>query len=852
MVLDVLMSLSNLALGPVVDAVIDSVEDFAADVGKDVASEALRDLLRRDPSKRARKRALAAFVQELESELVGAGLEKRQIAELRPAVRALIARIGAVEILHRLNQAERTAQVAFASKTSEAWRDINGQPLPADFGWLRFVRRFDALCDALTEADEDLRSLSLFRAQMYLAHAGTTGRVGEHFDVAGYGRALLSRFGRVKIEVLDPNPDHHHVSLDSIFIEPNLFSTDSLLLRALETESTLESAIFESKPELLSTVLVNHKQRLLAITGNPGSGKSAIIAHICVKWALTPESERLELPIPIPVDLRHFALTSHSRPDIDFLDYFESTAGVVWRFSKKEILDLLTTGRCLLLLDGLDEVQNYNSRESIAREAQRMAHAHPAMRAIVTSRILGFSRFASSLIDAGYSCKIIGPFRKEQVEEFVKLWHRAAFDDVNQREVSATRISQSIDTLPSVRDMATNPLLLTLMCLLNRHRELPRDRNTLFDRATSLLLEQWDLTKSIEQDPELERLALDSKDKQRLLLRVAHQMLVTPAGLAENAIEEAELERTIQRGLELDFGYQGARSHAIRIVRQLRERNYILCLLGGTLYGFVHRSFLEFFAAWASVAEYSENAEANRISLDTLIRQTFLTKFQDDRWREVLRLIVARLEPADAERAIRALLAAARNADELDPLWVAADCCGELRSPMANRALLRDVEYRLRDIVEVSTPVQTRDYASSARPVQEFAFSQQNVRALNAISRLPLLAEDSLHWLRLKALSPIRDNIRVAALGGYVRWSGADQVLWHFLLSLTDRTFVRNPPALRVAALRHMAALFVDDATADEFEAIAVDATESREVREAAIQELRRKWPCRANALSES
>lgn len=849
MVLDLLATLSSLALGPVVDAVLDGVEDFASDIGKDVASDSLKDLLRRDPSKRARKRALAAFVQELESELIGSGLNKIQISELRPTARALIARIGAVEILGRLNQGSRSAHIAFASTTSGAWSDVGGPHLPTDFGWLRFVRRFDAACDALIESDEELRSLSLFQIQKGLIRNGSVASGGDPFDIGGYGRALLSKFGRVKIEILDPNPDHHHVSLDSIFVEPNLFAVDSALLRTLEAESTLQQAVFESRPELLSTALCDQNQRLLAITGNPGTGKSAIVAHICVKWALLPESERLEHPIPIPIDLRHFAFACHSNSRLDFLDYLESASGVIWRFSRRELSDLLAMGRCSLLLDGLDEVHERSSRENIAREAARLGHTYPAMRALVTSRVLGFSQSASELIDAGYSCKIIGPFLPAQIDDFVNLWHRAAFEDLSQRELFASRIRQSIESLHSVREMAANPLLLTLMCLLNRHRELPRDRNTLFDRASSLLLEQWDMTKSIEQDPEIERLALDSKDKQRLLLRIAHQMLLKPAGLVENAIEEEELERTIQKGLEVDFGYQGARPHAIRIVRQLRERNYILCLLGGALYGFVHRSFLEFFAAWSYVAEYSESSEASRISLDTLIQRTFLANWQDDRWREVLRLIVARLEPSDAERAIRALLDLEHGNDSLDPLWVAADCCADIRNPMANRALLRDVEFRLRDIVEVSLPALTSDYAASTRPVQEFAESQQNVRALQAIARLPLLASDGLHWLRLKALSPIRVNTRVAALTVYVRWARVDQVLWHFLLSLLDGTNARHPLPLRIAALRSMATLFIDDATAEEAEAIAIDRTESVELREAAIQELRRKWPSRHSAL---
>jgi predicted NACHT family NTPase len=42
------------------------------------------------------------------------------------------------------------------------------------------------------------------------------------------------------------------------------------------------------------------------------------------------------------------------------------------------------------------------------------------------------------------------------------------------------------------------------------------------------------------------------------------------------------------------------------MIRQLRERNFILCYLGADNYAFVHRTFLEFFAAWAFVWEFKE------------------------------------------------------------------------------------------------------------------------------------------------------------------------------------------------------------------------------------------------------
>ena len=46
--------------------------------------------------------------------------------------------------------------------------------------------------------------------------------------------------------------------------------------------------------------------------------------------------------------------------------------------------------------------------------------------------------------------------------------------------------------LGTIQKLADNPLSLRMIAILNRYRELSRDRSTLYEKASEVLLQQWD------------------------------------------------------------------------------------------------------------------------------------------------------------------------------------------------------------------------------------------------------------------------------------------------------------------------------------------------------------------------
>lgn len=836
MVIEVGALLAGLVLKPWVEDALTLLEDYVGDVVKDTAVDAGKNLLRRDAVKAGAKKAGAAFVKEFEAELVNADLSDAEIGSLGSSLKVFFSSAAVRDVAaRRVLGTDTIADVMLVKALEREWAQTQAQSLPTNFDWAGVVRRHSRLVQRIIESDDTLREIENTRSLSILASAARTQslqRDGSQ-ELDQYAATVRRVLGPLKLEVLDPNPDHGDIALTAVFVAPTLVEVPHAATDLLEDASGPQSSRDGTSAEV---VLADPGRRLLVVLGHPGSGKSVLLAMLALQWAEQPAPQRSRLPVPLLVDLRHFASVAQKDIALDFLKYFDGTRGSLWSVPLNAARELLSAGRASLLFDGLDEIYDPSLRRDVAHEIARLSVLHPNARIVVSSRRVGFRHLSPVLHSHGFETWAVAPLGEEQQRELILRWHRAAYREPAEGERKLRRLTTMLAQSLPVSEMASNPLLLTLMCLLNRHHELPRDRNTLFDRASALLLEQWDLSKLVQQDPELERLSLDSKDKQLILKRVALRMQGSNGVI--NAISEDDLVGTIKECLEGDLGQPSARGLSVRVVRQLRERNYILCLLGAQDYAFVHRCFLEFFFSWAQVARYSEVSESRRVPLSQLIAETFGGHWQEDSWHEVLRLIVARLGPEDAQRVIEHLLDLESTENSLEPVWLAAACCVEFRNPGRYAPVFSRLERSLLRIASGQKATRTFGSSASSVEVQRFLERQDSVRAIEAISRLLAPSLEAIQSLRGIARSSRNHIVRSAALKAYSRLVQPDDATWHLLTWLAD---VDNEKVwqVRQSAIRALARAFPVPKTAEVLEEIAANVKEASEVREAAEQEVK-------------
>ena len=212
---------------------------------------------------------------------------------------------------------------------------------------------------------------------------------------------------------------------------------------------------------------------------------------------------------------------------------------------------------------------------------------------IVTSRVIGYQ--PQQLRDAEFHHFMLQDLESKKVEDFIERWHNLTYQNDGERERKSERLKRAINDSSAIKQLSGNPLLLTMMAILNRHQELPRDRAELYNQASRILLQQWDMERTLV-DANLDWKTIDYKDKQEILRRVAGFMQQNKAGLAGNLIDENNLENIIKDYLK-SIDIKDVTFVARALMEQLRFRNFILCSVGGGYYAFVHRTFLEYFCA---------------------------------------------------------------------------------------------------------------------------------------------------------------------------------------------------------------------------------------------------------------
>ncbi|WP_422772741.1 HEAT repeat domain-containing protein [Plantactinospora sp. WMMC1484] len=483
---------------------------------------------------------------------------------------------------------------------------------------------------------------------------------------------------------------------------------------------------YRAKPlQRLFDVLGAPDQRAVVLLGDPGSGKSTAARYVTLSLTGGPVDDRLTAladHLPLLIELRSFVtLAAEGRCD-NFVDYLDHRAGTDGLGIDRTTLlrHLGVGGRAVMILDGLDEVFDRHRREEVARQIAGFAANHPQVRMIVTSRIIGYSR--RILTSVGFVHYTLQDLDERQTGEFLSSWYRLAVGD-RPEDVQAQR-ARLLDAMRhshAIRELAGNPLLLTILAIIGKHQPLPRERWKLYDHAATVLVAQWDTDRHLREQSQVADF-LDTEDKKELLRRLAYRMQSADRGLTVNYIDRVELSDVFEQYLIERYRRDAvtARVIALAMIDQFRERNFILSRYGPHVYGFVHRTFLEFFCADAILAKFQHDQVLSFEQLKELFRQ----HWADLSWREVLRLLAGALHQNHTAQLIHLLTTEVNQpwppADFAPPPWnlaLAVQCLAEVRN--LHSAAAKPAETLLRQLILLLEHCVSIDDRETARLIDE-------------------------------------------------------------------------------------------------------------------------------------
>ncbi|MGW5578878.1 NACHT domain-containing protein [Micromonospora chokoriensis] len=435
----------------------------------------------------------------------------------------------------------------------------------------------------------------------------------DHVNIMALERRVLqlrSAVSTVHETITPPSLDSaKRVPIDSIYVAPSV-AVERVVKVVVDQEVNGKKVKTLTRRRLSRTYslpsdldkILNENPRLVVL-GNPGAGKTTLVSYAARLISEGGAADAVEAALPVV--LREHAEPTTTRSGIDLIEAICLTARNRYQvaFTRAEASFLCSSGRLLLIVDGLDELLDLQDRVSVRDSVEAFVSLFDKCRLIVTSRVVGYSQ--APLNPDLFSKGVIKPFDVAQVASYASKWF--TMDDELNRFQRDILVSSFLKESGSLDDLRENPLLLSLMCDLYRHqRYIPRNRPQLYASCSRLLFDTWDRRRRLRPafefdahvDGAVQHMASWIFNSQSLQAGVPEPQLVDVAADYLNS-----------------WQYNG-RAESIRAATEFIEfckgRAWILTDTGSTssgiaLFQFTHRTFLEYFTAVHLARSLSED-----------------------------------------------------------------------------------------------------------------------------------------------------------------------------------------------------------------------------------------------------
>jgi hypothetical protein len=375
-------------------------------------------------------------------------------------------------------------------------------------------------------------------------------------------------------------------------------TTKSATFGDLYVARTLRDSETDAAVENLSLGKLGAPYRSV-LHGAPGAGKSTFVRNLGRELALDEDGQPA-----LVVTVRSYFQAAQSQTVVEYLHTSLRTS-LNLELSEISIRDGLTLGLFVVIFDGLDEITDINLRIETVGRITSFAREYPVTSVLVTSRAIGYER--APLPSATFRTLVLDQYTEDQAREYVARW----FTFMDRADLVVEFERESL----SVADLKSNPLVLSLLCVLYRERgSIPRRRRDIYAACADLLFHTWDSHRHIDQPEELHA------NGDRIMQEIARW--VYKSQTAQNGLSERVIQKTIGIYLHDHVGVEEgeARRRAGEFLEFCATRAWLLgttgTQYGERVFGFTHRTFFEYFTAEAFSRSTSDPQEIARILLE--------------------------------------------------------------------------------------------------------------------------------------------------------------------------------------------------------------------------------------------
>ncbi|MEH1777873.1 MAG: NACHT domain-containing NTPase [Nostoc sp.] len=356
------------------------------------------------------------------------------------------------------------------------------------------------------------------------------------------------------------------------------------------------------------------KYSKLMILGKPGAGKTTFLKYLAIQCI---EGKFQAERVPIFVNLKNFAEAANKPGLLQHVT--EETINPI-----SSIRDVLTYGKALVLLDGLDEVREEDS-DRILKEIGEFSDRYPKNQFVMTCRIA-----AREYIFEKFTEVEVADFDDDQISNFTNNWFK-------EKAVKPETFIKRLEENSRIKQLAASPLLLTLLCLaFEESGDFPANRSELYKEGLDALLKKWDAKRGIQRDQIYKKLSVQRKED--LLSKIALTTFEGSEYFFKQKVAEQYITEYIRNLPDANTDEEALQLDSEQVLRSIEHHHGLVVARAKRIYSFSHLTFHEYFTAreFVVVRQSSEEALQNLVSHIT-----------EKYWREVFLLAVGMSPSAD-------------------------------------------------------------------------------------------------------------------------------------------------------------------------------------------------------------
>ncbi len=349
------------------------------------------------------------------------------------------------------------------------------------------------------------------------------------------------------------------------------------------------------------------------VLGKPGAGKTTFLKYVTLQ---SLDGQLTDERIPVFVSLKNWsdsyqALRNHIVHQFSICDFPDADAFVE---------RLLTSGSCLFLLDGLDEVST--SVEEVIREIRAFTNRYRLNKFIISCRIAAYNYWFEEFTDIE-----LADFSDNQIKAFITNWFEGD-------EKTAELCWQKMEENKPIKELASIPLLLTLLCLaFDTTLSFPPNKAELYGEALDALLKKWDITRRVKREQTYRNFSLSRKEA--MFGQIAAETFETGQYFLPQRTLETHIIEFIKNLPEAEAVTLELDGEAI--LKSIEAQHGLFVERAKGIYSFSHLTFQEYFTAKYLVSHAAEG------TLQKLVANHLI----DPRWNEVFLIIAGMLPKGD-------------------------------------------------------------------------------------------------------------------------------------------------------------------------------------------------------------